>query len=50
MWVRLPPESQIGYAGIRGENMPQGAFVPNLMVRLYLMLQYPIQNRSGSTT
>ena len=29
MWVRLPPGSQIGYAGIRGENMPQGAFVPN---------------------
>lgn len=32
LWVRVPPGAQIGYAEIRGENMPQGALVPNATI------------------
>ena len=31
-WVRVPAGAQIRYAEIRGEDMPQGALVPNATI------------------
>ena len=45
MWVQLPPRSQIGYAEIRGEDMPQGALVPNATISDYHLL--PVRDPRG---